>query len=216
MSDIVIIGVGGNAFDIVDMIGEINTIKDEYNILGFLDDSETFTAQKVYGYPVIGKLSKAKELTSQVKFIFAIGSERTYKNRKNIFEKLSIPKDRFPNIIHPTANISKSVNLGYGNIIFPNTIIHSNVVIDNFNIFLAGNIINHNCVFGSFNTCASANVFAGGVIVKNNCFIGLGSSVRNNVTIENNTLIGMGSNVLENTNEDSVLYGNPAKEKRYN
>ena len=216
MVDIVIIGVGGNSLDVIDLIYDINRhSQGEYRVIGFLDDNEELKGKVFNGYEVIGCLADAKYLEYEVNFALSIGSENSFKYKRAIFEDLQLEKNRFPNLIHPNVVISKFANLGVGNIIFPNSVIHSNVYIGDFNIFLSNTIINHDCRIGSFVTCASSVTFAGGVLIEDSCFIGLGSAIRNNVKISSNTLIGMKSNVLQNSNTNDILYGNPARVKRF-
>lgn len=213
MLELIILGVGGNSFDLIDIIDELNKIEKRYKIIGFLDDNKEIINQSFLGYKVLGAMSDAKQFKKDVNFILSVGSEKSFKKKNEIFNRLDIDSTRFPNIIHPNVIISKTASLGYGNVIFPNTIIHSNVKIGDFNIFLSNTIINHDCNIGSFVTCASSVNFAGGVTIKNSCFIGLGSCVKNNVLIDEYTLIGMGSNVLNDSNKNDILYGNPARKK---
>lgn len=213
MVELVILGAGGNALDIIEIIEELNRIEKRFEILGFLDDDEKIIGESFLGYKVLGRLLDSTLFNKNVCFILSIGSEKSFKVKNKIYNKLDLDVTRFPNIIHPNVIISNTSSLGYGNIVFPNSIIHSNVEIGNFNIFLSNTIINHDCNIGSFVTCASSVNFAGGVTIKDSCFIGMGSSFKNNLLIDEYTLIGMGSVVLSDSEKDDILIGNPARRK---
>ena len=51
------------------------------------------------------------------------------------------------------------------------------------------------------------------VIIKNGVFIGPNSTIMPGVTIEKNTFIKAGSVITKSTRENSIVFGNPQKEK---
>ena len=87
MNNIAIIGSGGHAKIIVDILNELNI----YNIIGFYDDN---IKSKLYDLNYLGKIDNIDKSIDN--FIIAIGDNNI---RKKIYEK---NKDLlYPNIIHP-------------------------------------------------------------------------------------------------------------------
>ena len=59
--DIVIIGAGGFGREIAWLIEDINKVKNEWNIVGFVDDDESVQGKDINGYKVIGNINWLKE-----------------------------------------------------------------------------------------------------------------------------------------------------------
>ena len=210
MKNIIILGVGGNCIDILDTINEINLVSSTYNCIGFLDDSMNNQGKEFYGVKVIGTLKDAHKF-SQCYFVNGIGSYRNFWLKESIIKKTEIPLDKFENIIHPKASVSKLSNLGRGIVVLANTTICSNAVIGNHVIILSNSVINHDDVIGDFTCITSGVCISGSVVIGGSCYIGSNSSIINEVKIGNDVLIGMGSNVLKDVEDNVVVAGNPAK-----
>ena len=71
--------------------------------------------------------------------------------------------------------------------------------------------IGHNVTIGNTNEIGVNSVIAGWVEIGNKNKIKLSVSVRNRKIIGSNCLIGMGAVVVKNVDNNTVVYGNPAK-----
>ena len=67
-------------------------------------------------------------------------------------------------------------------------------------------------IYNNLNELSSKG-FLKKVIVKNGVFIGPNSTIMPGVTIEKNTFIKAGSVITKSTRENSIVFGNPQKEK---
>ena len=140
---IVIIGAGYGLDEI------FSIVKKNYDIVAILDDNEKLYKKFYKKIPIYIGLDKAKNFKN-VKFVFAIGSYENKNQRENIFKRLKISKELFPNIIDKSAIIHSDVKLGYGNIINAHTIICSNSIINDFCVFTYSTIIGHGVFIDSF------------------------------------------------------------------
>jgi len=209
---IVILGTNGNCVDIFETIDSINAHHGSriFECRGFLDDNPSTHGQTLCGVKVLGSLALACEL-ADCHFVNGIGSPANYMHKEAIIARTNVPLARFATLVHPSATVAKSAQVGRGTVIFENVTITSNVRIGNHVIVLPNSVISHDVVIDDY-TCITGGVcIAGGTRVGRHCYLGANSSLINNITIGDFSLIGMGSVVLKGVAENSVVVGNPAR-----
>ncbi len=212
---LVILGCGGNCFDIVDTVEDINRASgtSTYEVLGFLDDDPRKAEVTYRGIKVIGGLKRSQELSECV-FVNGIGSPNNFRSKASIIESLGIPEDRFISLLHPSVSVSPSASLSCGVVAFQNCVITSNVRIGKHVIMLPNSVISHDCIVGDY-CCITGGVnISGGVVIGASCYLGSNCAIIQNVTIGHNTMVGIGSTVIGNVPADSVVVGNPARDIR--
>jgi acetyltransferase-like isoleucine patch superfamily enzyme len=211
MQKLVIIG-GSNAFwEISELIEDINEISLKYKIVGVLDDSPSLIG-KVYNDLIVdGPLEKAKNFEDDVKFVFAIGSFKTRLIRESILTRLGIEEERFQTIVHPSAKVFSTAQIGYGCIIHYGTVIFNHTIVESFSIIAANcviavsNYIGRGALFGSNITTTT------GVKVGSFSFVGSSTSIGEFVTIGPGAQIGMGSLVLKDIAPGVFVLGTPPR-----
>jgi sugar O-acyltransferase (sialic acid O-acetyltransferase NeuD family) len=117
----------------------------------------------------------------------------------------------YTTIIHPSAIISKWVEIGEGSIITAGTIITCNIKIGKHAHLNLNTTIGHDCQIGDFFTTAPSASISGKCSFGNCVYFGANSSVRERVSICNNVTIGMGGVVVKDIVEEGVYIGNPLK-----
>ena len=154
-----------------------------YGEVVFLDDAK-FDGKNVL---------KFDQSLEKADVIVAIGDNKI---RRILQERVKNAGFVLVNLIHPSAVVSKSAQIGEGAII--NT----------------GAIIEHDCKIGDFAHVSPNAALAGGVIVGANTHVGIGSCIIQCVKIGADCIIGAGSVVVRDIADGSVAYGNPAKVRR--
>jgi sugar O-acyltransferase (sialic acid O-acetyltransferase NeuD family) len=202
LEDLLIFPFNGNAIEALDALG------DKFNLLGFVDDSKQ--GQHFFGTPVFGREAFGRFKTAKV--LSVPGSSNSYKFRKNLIDSLGIEFERFANVIHPMAHVSKYATLGSNVLILAGSSINATAQIGNNVIVLNNSIVHHDSHLKDNVILGSAVVIAGNVVVEENCYIGSASSIINNITIGEGALVGIGSNVIKSVPKDSKYVGNPAKQ----
>ena len=202
MEDLLIFPFNGNAIEAIDALG------DKFNLLGFVDDSKQ--GLDFFGIPILGR--EAFEQFKTAKVLAVPGSPTSFKIRKNIIDSLGIELDRFANVIHPMAHVSKYAILGSNLLILSGSTINATAQIGNHIIVLNNSVVHHDSHIKDYAILGSSVVVAGNVIIEENCYLGSASSIINNVAIGEKTLVGIGSNVIKSIPKDSKYVGNPAKQ----
>ena len=211
MKKIIILGTGGNCFDILDTINKINGREQPaYECVGFLDDNTESHGKSFHGVKVLGGLTDATSFLDCV-FGNGIGSPESFWKKSAILGKLGVPTDHFETIIHPTVDVSAFAEIGGGSVILANATLCANVRIGRHVIVLPGSVINHDCTIGDYACIAAGVSLSGNVTVEDSCYLGSMCSIIGGVTVHRRSLIGMGSVVLKDIPEGQVFAGNPAR-----
>lgn len=213
MEDIVLIGAGGHAKSVIEAVVSGNN----FRIYGLID-ANLKPGEKVCGLEVIGDDSCIdKAITRGIKsFFIAVGSIGKPDLRVRLFEMLKQRGVELPNIIHPSAVVSRFSVLGKGNFVGAKAVINAGAVTGNNCIINTSSVIEHDCELSDFVHLACGAVLSGGVRIGARTHIGAGSCVSNSLEIGSNTIIGSGSVVTENIPGGCIAFGNPCKLVRKN
>ncbi len=208
MKDIVIYGAGGYGREIACLIHRLNSIKPEWNLLGFIDDGEPVGKHTEYGQ-VLGNIDYLQKYTSPLSVCIAIGTPRIV---QRVFSAIHNPYIEFPNLIDPTVEFldSENVRIGKGNIICAKSVISCNVEIGDFNLFNISVGIGHDVTIGSFNVLMPNVNISGGVTIGDKNLFGVKSTVLQYLTVESNVKIGANSLLMKKAKNDGLYFGTPA------
>ena len=81
--------LGASAFpEISDLVKDINSVNNVYEVIEILDDNETLHGSTIEGVKVGGPLDKSSGFSEEIKFVLAIGSYRTRIQKYYILKKL--------------------------------------------------------------------------------------------------------------------------------
>ena len=199
-----IIGAGGFGKETLCCLIDSRAAANEHpaDMACFFVNDEHLEANEVLGIPVL-PLSQFDPQKYDV--IVAVGDPLS---RKKIIE--SLPQETtFATIIHPTAVVSKWVEIGEGSIITAGSVLTCDIKIGKHAHINLLTTIGHDCIMGDyFTTAPSANI-SGHCTFGDCIYFGTNASVRQGIHICNNVTIGMGGVVLKNITEPGVYIGNP-------
>ena len=213
MKEIIIIGAGNFGRETSWLIEDINKAKPTYNLLGFLDDTESKQGEYFNGYKCIGKIPHLLNIC-QERDICAVIAMEDCAGRKKITDRLT-DFTNWETIIHPSANIADSAQIGQGCIICANTSISVNTTIKNHCVFNIGAIIGHDVSIGSYVSIMSGACVCGNVQINDEAYIATNCSVLPRIKIGSRARIGAGSTVLRNVKDATTVMGVPAKVVRF-
>ena len=115
MEKLLIYGASGLGREILDMLNDIFSNNDKYEICGFLDDGIR-QGTIIDGLPVVGGLSYLENTTVYYSIVFAVADTKI---KEYLYNKIKKMGDRFsfPIIIHPSSSVSERAMLGEGTVI---------------------------------------------------------------------------------------------------
>ena len=201
--DVIIIGAGGHAKVIADIIYESGD-----NLIGFLDDNLANKGKEIYlGKKVIGT-TKDIEIYNKNYFIIGIGNNSI---RKKINNENNL---KLYTAIHPSAIIAEDVKIGTGSVIMAGVVINPGTVIGKNCIINTCSSLDHDNLLEDYVHIAPGAHLAGTVTIKEGTWICTGAIVKNNITIGKNNIIGAGGVVIKDIIEENGTYiGVPARRK---
>jgi sugar O-acyltransferase (sialic acid O-acetyltransferase NeuD family) len=165
---------------------------------GFVDDDPSIN--ELSGLPVLHSAENSDEV------IVSIGVSHT---RKKIVEKLNCKIADA--VIHPSAIISKTVEIGEGSVVMAGTVINAEVKIGKHCIINTGATVDHECLIGDYAHIAPGVHLCGQVHVGVGTLIGVGSSVIPCIHIGKWCTIGAGAAIVEDVPDYATVVGVPGR-----
>jgi acetyltransferase EpsM len=213
MKKLIIRGGYGNGTVVQSTVEDINAIKPEWEIIGFLNDRET---EPINGIPVVGKVDKesVKKYIEDpnIYFFYSLISVKLNFKYLNKLTDLEIPQHRFATIIHPTAVVSKFSKIGYGTCIQPLVSVGPNTVIGNHVHVFAQVLIGHGAKLDDFSYVANNACIGADVHLKEGAYLGTNATTLEFITLGKWSITGIGTVVLRDVPDYAKMVGNPARQ----
>jgi sugar O-acyltransferase (sialic acid O-acetyltransferase NeuD family) len=203
--DIYLYGCGGHAKVVLDILERQNRI-----VKAFVDDNPPSQMTHIHGVPVWKTTTEIlldRECDRSL-WIVAIGNNRI---RRFVAEKLEGYGCSFTTAIHPSAEISRTVEIDPGTVIMPNAVINTDTKIGSHVIVNTGTTIDHDCLIKSYSHIAPGSHICGQVKLEEGVFLGVGTKVVPSIVVGENTTCGAGSVVVKSLPSHCLAYGCPAK-----
>lgn len=209
MAGLLLLGAGGHARVVAETVLSAGL----FSSIAFLDDRCTGPAQlpDQLGWPVIGPFHAA--LDSQIRQQFpaalvAIGNSAV---RLQWLPSLAAAGFELPVVLHPTACLSPSAQIGAGSVVLAQAVIQAQVVIGSGSILNTGCSVDHDAQLGDgVHICPGARL-AGEVSVGDRSWIGIGSSVIEQIRIGVDVTVGAGAAVVRDLPDGVTALGVPAR-----
>jgi sugar O-acyltransferase (sialic acid O-acetyltransferase NeuD family) len=143
-------------------------------------------------------------------FIVAIGNPYGHR-RCRIHDLLSGAGLSAVTLVHPTAKLCSSAQIGAGLQAMPDAMAHNEAVIGRQCILNTRSLVEHDCVLEEGVEIGPGATLAGRVHVGANTWIGTGACVRPRVRIGSNAIVGAGAVVVSDIPDGVIAVGVPAK-----
>lgn len=207
MKKIVIVGSGGFAKEVAFLIEDINKTKNEWNLLGYIDENIGKSNGK---YKVFNNDDWLETTEEKLYVVFGVGDPILTKKLVDKFK--SNIYLTYPNLIHPNVfGDWDKIILGKGNIICAGNIFTTDIKIGSFNVFNLCCTVGHDVTIDSYNIINPSVNISGGVVLSNLILLGTGTQILQYKKIIDNVIVGAGSVVTKDVVESGVYVGSPAK-----
>lgn len=201
MKNIVVIGAGGHAVSVANVIQTTN-----YKLKGFVDRNRT--GETLLGHTIYG--DESEFFDDDFCFFVAIGTNFL---REHVAARLieCVGHERLPWIAHASSSLGVNSSVGPGTVVMPNVTVGPNTKIGRFCLLNTNASIDHDSVMQDYASLAPGVHTGGNVRIEERSAISIGTTVRHGIRIGADTVIGAASYVHEDIGSNAVAYGIPAK-----
>ncbi|MCQ3931018.1 MAG: transferase [Chloroflexi bacterium] len=208
LKTLVILGAGGFAREILDIVDSINTVSPTWNMLGFLVDSQygevgTIIQEKT----ILGNFSWLKE-HSDVYVVCGVGTPHY---RWHMIERLRELPISFATLVHPSVIKTRWITIGKGSVITAGCVLSNHITIADHVHINPSCTIGHDVTLGPFVSVAPGVLVSGNVNLYEGVYVGTGASIIEKKNIGAWSIVGAGSTVTKDVPANSTVVGVPAK-----
>lgn len=186
MQKIALIGGGGHAKVIIDLLEALNHQHPQFEIIGIFDDLEQTT---ILGFPKLGNIDSLSTYTdAETHFIIAIGNNEVREKLATTYSQL-----KFATLIHPSVIVGSDIIIGTGSVVMAGCIIQAHAQIGKHCIINTGAIVDHDVRVGDYSHIAQRVTLTGGVQVGKRCLLNAGTIIAPWQIITDETILPVGS-----------------------
>lgn len=197
---LIVFGAGGHGVVVAEAAERAG-----YNVIGFIDDNPDHT-KAINRWPFLDI-----DAIKDAPVIVAIGRNDVRAAKWAELQQLGA---RFVAVVHPSAVVSRSAQIGRGVFVGPQSVVHSEAIIGDGAIINSAAVVEHHCVVGTFAHIAPNATLGGGATVGERSLIGIGASVNPKIGVGNDATVGAGSVVVAGVRDRELAIGVPAKMER--
>lgn len=208
MKDIYIIGAGGVGRETAQLIEDINSEKQQWNLLGFIDDNKELHGRNINGYEVLGGIELLNNFAGKPSVVCTI-SNPVIKN--SVLKKLNNSNIEFARLIHPTAVISRYADIGKDVIVQAFCYLSTNIVIGDHVQLNPQCGIGHDCLIGDYSSLYWNVNISGNVKIGEGCLFGTKSTILQGISVGKWSIIGANSTIIKDMPAHCTAVGTPAK-----
>ncbi len=131
--------------------------------------------------------------------------------RRSVTEDLLSRGARFLTLIHPTAIVAPTADIGSGSIVCPHAIVSDSARLGRFTLLNYKSSVAHDATTGDYAVLSPYATMAGNAMLGNDVFLGLHASVGPCVRIGAGSKVVANSCALTNVPDDAIVHGVPGR-----
>jgi sugar O-acyltransferase (sialic acid O-acetyltransferase NeuD family) len=205
---IVIIGCGGHAREMAQIVDKVCSSGNDMSLIGFADDNPELHGKSILNLPVLGGNDWIAKHHKKYVFLCAIGSSV---DRRDVVKRLDQIGVKWATLIDPDVLLSKDASVGEGAMICADTRMTTNVRFGRHSIVNMGCTLSHDVVVGDFATLGCGVHLSGNVTIGEGAELGVGANVIPGISIGEWSIIGAGSTVISDIPPHVTAVGVPAR-----
>lgn len=207
MKKLLIVGAGGLGRETYQWAVDQEKAEKRWDAIGFLDDNLHALDNYKLSAEIVGTV-KDYEPKAGEEVICAIGDAEILAGLCPVLvDKGAV----FTTVVHPTALLADTCDIGKGVIVGPYAIISTDAKIADFSVVNSYVSVGHDVSVGKGCVISGFSDLMGFSALEEGVFLGSGARLLPSVRVAANARVGAGSIVLKNVKANTTVFGNPAK-----
>jgi sugar O-acyltransferase (sialic acid O-acetyltransferase NeuD family) len=195
------------------VVADIMLACKDSRLAGFVDDRAELRCTRVLGLPVFGDGHWLQQEAERTPVAVALGVGDNCA-RQRVAEKCLAWGMELVTLVHPTAEVSESAQLGPGTVVMAQAVINPDAVTANGVIVNTAAVVEHDVEIGEYaHVCPNAAMGGASQLGKFSQ-LGIGAVVNQSVRIGIYTIVGAGAVVVRDIPDRVVAFGVPAQVHR--
>ena len=201
--------LGANNPETIRLIEDINVVREQFGMVGWVDNDAAKHGSSYLGFPVLGAPDVLRrpeyrdcELVNNV--------TRNGRERRKTSEQLESYGLRFASLVHPRVN-ARHVEIGPGVIVHHGAMLEAGCRLEAHSAVANGAVIGHDATVGRYSFVAANSVVAGHVVLEEAVTIWIGAVVTPRLRIGRGAVVGANAAVFANVGPGDTVMGNPAR-----
>ncbi len=203
-----IVGAGGHACDMLDLVDAINAHGHHYEVVGLFADwvpePERLVERGISCAGSLADLARQTHLAVVIGIAWPAGREK--------LATAGVGGERqFATLIHPSATVPKATVLGEGTVIAAGARISGNVRIGR-HVYIGQNVVvGHDSRIGSFTSVLPGAIVSGDVRLGEGVLVASAAFVKERVNVGDASTLGAGGVLLRDLSAGTTAVGVPAR-----
>lgn len=204
---VLIVGAGGHAQVVADILLAAAENGAEQAPIGYLDDNPDLTGRSLLGLPVWGPLTELQRIAHD-QLILAIGDNAV---RRRLYRQLAAQGEHFAIARHPASIVAREVVIGPGAVLCAGVVVNPGSSIGANAILNTGCTLDHHNRVGDHVHVAPGAHTGGEVEIGEGALVGLGATILPRCRVGNWSRVGAGAVVHRSVADGETVIGVPAQ-----
>jgi UDP-perosamine 4-acetyltransferase len=205
---VVLVGASGHASVVLDAARAQGL-----DVIAAVDDRAELHGTAIDGVPIVGPVDSLSDLrrAGAEGAILGVGSIDAPSRRASLYERVARSQLLFPVVIHPSATIARSAEVGDATVVFARAVINPRARVGRNVIVNTAAVIEHDCDVGDHVHVSPGALLAGSVVIGAHSHIGIGAVIIQGIRVGEGAMVAAGAVVVSDVAPGARVRGVPAR-----